>query len=62
MTLNVNVLGNTLDFLRRVDLKGLEAFAFVEAYTAIQNEHALAQNPVLAAALQAVVPPAAGPS
>jgi hypothetical protein len=34
-------------------MKGLEAFAFVEAYTAVQNEHALASNPVLAAALAA---------
>lgn len=41
MGLNANVLNNTLEFLRRVETKGLEAFAFVEAYTAIQNEHAL---------------------
>lgn len=45
MGLNANVLNNTLDFLRRVDMKGLEAFAFVEAYVAIQNEHAMASNP-----------------
>lgn len=53
MALNASILNNTMEFLRRVDVKGLEAFAFVEAYTAIQNEMALAQNPQLAAALAA---------
>lgn len=38
MTLAANVVNNTLEFLKRVDMKGLEAFAFVEAYTAIQKE------------------------
>jgi hypothetical protein len=52
MGLNAEVLGNTLEFLRRVDMKGLEAFGFVSAYTAIQNELALVQNPQLALALQ----------
>lgn len=45
MGLNANVLNNTLEFLRRVEVKGLEAFAFVEAYTALQNEHAMVSNP-----------------
>lgn len=47
MGLNANVLNNSLEFLRRVELKGLEAFAFVEAYTALQNEHAMVSNPAL---------------
>lgn len=52
MGLNTNVLNNTLDFMRRVEMKGLEAFAFVEAYTALQNEFQMAQNPMLAEALR----------
>lgn len=38
MALNINVLGNILEFLGRVELKGVEAFAFVEAYSAVQGE------------------------
>ena len=53
MTLSPNVLNNTLEFLRRVEMKGLEAFGFVEAYTALQNDLAVAQNPQLAAAAAA---------
>lgn len=64
MALNEQVLNNTLEFLRRVDMKGLEAFAFVQAYTALQNEHQLATNPQLAAAIaaqQALAKPEAQP-
>ncbi len=52
MGLNVEVLKNILGFLGRVDMKGMEAFPFVAAYTAVQNELALAENPQLALALQ----------
>lgn len=53
MGLNAEVLKNILGFLGRVDMKGMEAFPFVAAYTAVQNELALAENPQLALALQA---------
>lgn len=56
MGLNAQVLNNTLEFLQRSEMKGLEAFAFVSAYTAIQNELALAQNPQLALALAQAQP------
>lgn len=56
MGLNAEVLNNTLEFLRRSEMKGLEAFAYVSAYTAIQNELALAQNPQLALALAQTQP------
>ena len=46
MAISVNVLGNLLKFLQRVKVDGMEAFAFVEAYTSVQNELALAQNPI----------------
>lgn len=57
MTLAANVLTNIQQFLQRVRVEGLESFAFVEAYTAIQQELALAQNPTLAAALAAGAKP-----
>lgn len=57
MTFSVNVLNNLREFLQRVEVKGLESFAFVEVFTAVQNEIAIAQNPALAAAIAAQAKP-----
>jgi hypothetical protein len=46
MTLNLNVLNNVREFLKRVKVEGLEAFALVEAYSAVQQEIALSQTPI----------------
>jgi hypothetical protein len=50
MTLNLNVLNNIREFLKRVKVEGLEAFALVEAYSAVQQEIALSQTPIPAMA------------
>jgi hypothetical protein len=66
MTIKVSVLNNIREFLQRVDMKGMEAFAYAEAFTAIQNEIALQQSPGIAgliagAPIPGQTPPAAVP-
>jgi hypothetical protein len=62
MTLSLNVLNNLMEFMKRVQVTGLEAFAFAQAYTELQQEQAIAQNPALAAAIkQSATPGQPGP-